>query len=183
MINTTHAMMIAATVGAATTVASASIAIQDDFGIFSPCNDAQVEVIWIGSDAGYTGELSWINPDPSATNPVLWTNKSAIQGQSYILPGTFGKGERVDFMYEVTQGGLDVFSTANENDWDQFFADDSNPHDVIVGIEDIRLPGGDSDHNDAMFRVVFNCGTTFVPTPGSFALLGAGGLLVGRRRR
>ena len=183
MFNKTHAMMIAAAISSTASVASASVAIQDDFGIFSPCDNAQVEVIWVGSDAGYTGELSWINPEPSATDTVLWTNKAAIQGQSFILPRTFGQGERVDFTYEVTLGGLDVFSTANENDWGQFFADDSNPHDVLVGIEDIRLPGGDSDHNDAMFRVVFNCGTTFVPTPGTFALLGAGGLMLGRRRR
>lgn len=183
MFNKAHAIIIAAGICSAASIASASIAIPDDIGVYAPCDNVQAEVFWIGSDAGYTGELSWVNPDPSAADPVLWTNKSAIQGQSFIIPRTFGQGERVDFNYEVVVGGLDFFSTANESDWGQFTVDASDPHNVIVGIEDIRLPGGDSDHNDAMFRVEFTCGTNVVPTPGSLALLGASGMLLGRRRR
>ena len=186
MFNKSHAMMIAAAVAWAGTAANASIAIQEDLGIFAPCDDALAQVIWVGSEAGYTGELSWLNTDQSGNDPVLWTNKSAIEGQSYIIPHTFAQGERVDFNYEIILGGLDFFSTANANDWAQFEIDASDPLNVLVGIEDIRLPGGDDDLNDAMFRVAFECDTiptTPVPTPGSLALLGAGGLMFTRRRR
>jgi len=178
----TRISMIVMAMGCAATVSSATITVQDDPGIFAPCEDSTAHVVWIGSDAGYTGELSWINTQENATKEVLWTNHSATPGQRYDLPGTFAAGERLDFEYEIIAGGLDLFSTADVNDWGQFSVDATDPMNVIVGIEDIRLPGGDSDHNDAMFRVVFECGST-VPAPGSLALLGGGVLMMGRRRR
>lgn len=180
--NKAYATMVMAGICAAASMSNASIAITEDLGIFSPCDDAQVEVIWLGSDAGFTGELSWINPYENGNDIALWTNHSADVGDSFVLPGTFALGERVDFSYEIIAGELDLFSTANEADWAQFKIDASDPHDVLVGIEDIRLPGGDSDHNDAMFRVVFTCGSN-VPAPGSLALLGVGGLMMVKRRR
>lgn len=178
--NKAYATMVMAGICSAASMSNASIAITEDLGIFSPCDDAQVEVIWIGSDSGFTGELSWVNPFENGTNIALWTNHSADVGDSFILPGRFALGERIDFSYEITAGQLDFFSTANEADWAQFKIDASNPLDVVVGIEDTRFPGGDNDHNDAMFRVVFSHP---VPTPGSLALLGAGGLMMTKRRR
>ncbi len=174
--------MVGLAIGCAAAVSSASIVIQEDLGIFAPCEDASAYVVWIGSDAGYTGELSWINTLENGSDVVLWTNRSATPGQRFDLPGTFALGERLDFKYEIIAGGLDLFSTADENDWGQFNIDASDPLSVIVGIEDIRLPGGDSDFNDAMFEVAFDCGTV-VPAPGTLALLGAGGLVGLRRRR
>lgn len=182
MMNKAYATMVMAGICGAASMASASIAITEDPGIISPCNDAQVEVIWIGSDAGYTGELSWVNPLENGSNIALWTNHSASAGDSFVLPGTFAEGQRIDFVYEIISGGIDIFSTANESDWGQFSVDASDPHNVIVGIEDIRLPGGDSDFNDAQFHVKFTCAPN-VPAPGAMALLGAGGLMMGRRRR
>lgn len=172
--------MIATAMGVSS--AAASIAVPDDFEIVAPCDNARVEVVWIDSAADFIGELSWVNPDGTGNDVVLWTNQSAVDGQSVFLPGTFDQGQRVDFSYQIIAGVADVFSTANEADWGQFTIDDSDPHDVIVGIEDVRLPDGDADFNDAQFHVIFSCGNT-VPTPGSLALLGAGGVLVGRRRR
>jgi hypothetical protein len=176
-----QSVVIAMSIFGCVTVASANVPIYDEISIITPCDNAQVEVFWMGSDAGYTGELSWINPLESGNDIALWTNHSAIEGQSFILPGLFTLGQRVDFSYEIIQGQQDFFSTANESDWGQFIVDDSNPVDVWVGIEDIRLPGGDSDHNDASFRVVFS--HPAVPAPGAMALLGAGGLMFTRRRR
>lgn len=161
--------------------ASASIAQFEDPGIFSPIENGQAQVIWVGSHAGYTGELSWFNDGLITSTTPLWTNKSATFGQSYIIPRLFSQGERVDFNYEVIKGGLDLFSTANEKDWSQFIVDASNPFDVMVGVEDIRYPRGDMDHNDSVFRVVFTAAQ--VPGPGSFALLGGGCLMMMRRRR
>ena len=183
MNNKSHAIMMITTMCAAASMANASIVTPDEPGIFAPCDNAQAEIFWIGSDAGYTGELSYINPQESGNDISLWTNHSATAGQSVILPGLFNAGDRLDFSYEVIRGGLDFFSTANEADWGQFSIDATNPHDVYVGIEDIRLPGGDSDHNDAEFHIVFTCDVPATPTPGTAALLGAGGLMIGRRRR
>lgn len=153
----------------------------EDPAIISPFANSQVEVFWVGSDAGYTGELNWINPGVAASPVALWTNKSASPGDSYILPKLYGFGERVDFSYEIIHGSYDFFSTANEQDWSQFVVDASNPLDVLVGIEDIRYPGGDMDHNDSVFRVVFTEGV--VPAPGAMALLGGGCLMMLRRKR
>lgn len=178
--NKSTSALVTITVFGCAGLASAGIPVFDDPSLTVPCDDAQVDVIWMGSSAGYTGELSWIDPGAQRSPVVLWTNHSAVQGQSFTLPGLFSAGERIDFSYEIIQGQYDFFSTANENDWSQFSVDDSNPLDVIVGIEDIRFPSGDMDHNDAMFRVVFSHP---VPTPGTMALIGTGGLIMTRRRR
>jgi hypothetical protein len=160
--------------------ASADIVQPTDPGIFSPFDNAQVYVSWISSDAGYTGELQWIDTAFEGGPQTLWTNKSATSGQQFELTRLFSAGERVDFRYEIIAGGIDLFSTGVQNDWAQFSVDASDPLDVIVGIEDIRYPDGDMDHNDAIFRVSFSQAT--VPAPGAFALMGLGGLLVSGRR-
>ncbi len=185
MKTTSFAVMIAAVVGGSCSIASASVPIPEDPGIFAPCDNVHAEIVWVGSSAGYTGQLSYISPESLGDGVSLLTNKSATVGQRYQLPGTFSQGQRLDFSYDVIVGGLDFFSTAIESDWMQFSVDASNPHSVLVGIEDIRLPGGDSDYNDAQFRVDFSCETPPNPTPspGTFALLGASGLMLGRRRR
>lgn len=162
-------------------LAQAGIAAPPSLGIFAPCDDAQAEIFWVGSNAGYTGELSWINPDFEQAPVSLWTNHNATEGQSFILPRLFAQGERLDFSYKIIAGQYDFFSTADERDWPQFTVDASNPLDVLVGIEDIRLPRGDGDHNDAVFRVVFTHPN--VPAPGAIALLGGGCLVMSRRRR
>lgn len=168
-------------VGGFVGIASADVASPPGFGIFSPFDNAQAEVIWVGSDAGYTGDLRWVNPATSASPTTLWSNHSATPNQSFLLPGVFAQGERLDFVYEITRGNYDLFATANERDWNQFTIDASNPLDVLVGIEDIRLPNGDADYNDSVFRVVFR--EASVPAPGALALLGGGCLMMGRRRR
>ena len=179
----TRISLFAAVVGSASTLASAAIVVPEDPGIYAPCEGARAHVIWIGSDAGYTGELSFLDTSsPTASVETLFNNHASTPGDRIDLPGTFAQGQRLDFRYEITVGGLDVFSTDDENDWAQFSVDASDPERVRVGIEDIRLPAGDEDYNDAVFEVVFECGST-VPAPGSLALLGAGGLMVGRRRR
>lgn len=159
----------------------AGIYVAQDPGIFSPFDNAQVDVIWGSSSAGYTGELQWVETAFESSPQTLWTNKNATPSQTFRVPRLFASGERVDFRYEIISGGIDAFSTNIVADWPQFVVDDSDPLNVIVGVEDIRYPSGDMDHNDAMFRVVFS--QAVVPSPGSMALLGAGGLFMVRRRR
>ena len=161
--------------------ATAGIIQYDDPGIFSPFDNAQAEVVWVGSSAGYTGNLDWVNPDLESPDTTLWTNKSAKVDQRFMIPMLYSEGQRVDFTYEIIRGRKDAFSTADISDWGQFRVDSTDPLDVLVGIEDIRLPRGDSDYNDSVFRVVFS--QAVVPAPGAYALIGGGCLLMSRRRR
>ena len=87
----------------------------------------------------------------------------------------------MDFRYEIISGNIDAFETFDPTDWPQFEVDASDPLSVVVGVEDIRYPSGDMDHNDAIFRVVFS--QAAVPSPGSLALIGVGGVFMARRRR
>jgi len=161
--------------------ANAGVYNPSDPSIFSPYANAQVDFVWVNSDAGYTGELQWVDTAFEAAPSTMWTNKSASTGQTFRASRLFSMGERVDFRYEIIVGGIDSFASYEQADWYQFNVDASNPYDVIVGVEDIRYPSGDMDHNDAVFRVVFSQAT--VPSPGSIALFGAGGLFMVRRRR
>ena len=160
---------------------SASADIYNDPGVFAPFGNAQVDFVWVSSNAGYTGEVQWVDTAFESGSRTLWTNHDATREQVYRVPRLFGAGERVDFRYEIIRGRLDVFETFDESDWSQFSIDDSDPLNVIVGIEDIRYPNGDMDHNDAVFRVVFS--QAAVPAPGALALLGTSGLFLARRRR
>ena len=171
---------IALAITSAATIANADIATPADPGIFSPFDNAQVRVTFLGSSAGYTGVMNWINTDFESGGLALLNNHESATGESVFLPGTFAAGERIDFSYEVIRGGLDIFKTSEAADWAQFQIDASDPNNVWIGVEDIRLPGGDSDYNDAVFQVSF---IQTVPSPGSMALLGTGVLMVSRRRR
>jgi len=185
MIRTTIAAA-AVTIAAAPGLAGAGLAPMAEPAVLSPIDDAVVTVEWIGSSAGYTGNLNWIDAtraesgDVVLTRATLWDNKSAEAGQSWRIPRLFAQGERVDFEYDIIKGKIDSFSTPSPDDAGQFMADATDPFRVIVGIEDIRLPGGDADFNDAVFAVSF---APAVPAPTGMAIVALGGLLAVRRRR
>lgn len=160
---------------------SASADIYNDPGVFAPFGNAQVDFIWGSSSAGYTGELQWVDTAFEGAPQALWTNHNATPEQIYRVPRLFAAGERIDFRYEIVNGQIDAFESYDELDWIQFRVDDSDPLNVVIGVEDIRYPSGDMDHNDAIFRIVFTQAS--VPTPGSLALIGAGGVFMTRRRR
>ncbi len=172
--------IIAMAITSAATIAHADIATPADPGIFSPFDNAQAEITFLSQSAGYTGVMNWINTELESGVMGLHNNHESASGSSVIIPTLFEAGERIDFSYEVIRGGLDIFSTNQSADWAQFKVDASDPMNVIIGVEDIRLPGGDADFNDAVFQVSF---TQTVPAPGSFALLGTGLAMVSRRRR
>ena len=167
-------------VGIAGSHAAADIVFEDP-AVFAPFDNAQVDFVWGYSRAGYTGELRWVDNVFDAEPVTLWNNKSAARSQTFRATRLFSKGERVDFQYEVIKGRKDTFSNYVENDWSQFKIDSSDPLSVRVGVEDIRYPRGDMDHNDAVFSIVFS--QAAVPAPGAVALLGLGGLIGIRRKR
>lgn len=170
------------TLAAVSVIACSGAALADvtDPAIIAPFEFSQVEIQWIGSRASYTGNLQWIDPAVSTVGGTLFDNKTAATGESYEIPRLYAQGERVDFVYDIVRGGLDTFSTAVEEDWIQFRVDATDATNVLVQIEDIRLPRGDADYNDAEFRVVF---TQSIPAPGSLALLGLAPACALRRRR
>jgi hypothetical protein len=145
-------------------------------GLFSPFDNASATVAFVGSNAGYTGELAWISSVDNRSGLFVFNNKQSFAGESFTLPGLFAKGEEVLFRYEVIRGGLDAF--ASDTDRAQFRFTAISETEYLVGVEDIRLPKGDADYNDVEFRVSF----APVPTPGSLALLGLGGLFIRRKR-
>lgn len=173
----TQAALIAMTAMSVSSLAHADIA---DPGIITPFDNAQVSVTWLGALSSYTGDLTWLNADTATVSPVLFNNKTAEVNDSRSLGVALNEGDRFDFIYEIVAGGLDVFSTAEQRDWNQFRVTEINETTFQVNIEDIRLPRGDADYNDAVFEVSF---ARTIPAPGSLALLGFGGALMGRRRR
>lgn len=183
---TTTTITAAALIAVASGAASADLAIGTDPVILSPYDDAAATVEWVGSSAGYTGELNWLDAamggsaDITVTPTTLWDNKNASTGQSWRVPRLFDRGERVDFEYDIVKGGIDAFSTRRADDIAQFRVDDTDPTRVIVGVEDIRLPGGDADFSDAVFAVAFS---PAVPAPSGAACLALAGVLGARRRR
>ena len=178
----TRIAIVSAAIGTMTLLSSgASADVYADPGVFAPFGNAQVDFVWVDSNAGYTGELQWVDTAFEGAPQTIWTNHNAQSGQTHRVSRLFEMGERIDFRYEITNGGIDVFATYVENDWAQFSVDASDPYNVLVGIEDIRYPNGDMDHNDAIFRIVFT--QAAVPAPGALALLSMGGLLAFPRRR
>jgi len=160
---------------------SSADVVATDPAILAPFEFTEVSVEWIGSSTGYKGELDWVNPDIPNVPTMLWDNKSAESGQTFNAPRLYTQGERVDFTYDIVRGKDDFFSTAVQDDWAQFRIDDSDPLNVVVGIEDIRLPGGDSDFNDVMFRVRFS--QSAIPAPGAMGLLAMELIALVRRKR
>lgn len=145
-------------------------------GLYSPFDHASATITFVGSSAGYTGELAWISSIEDRSGLFVFNNKQSFAGESFTLPALFARGEEVLFRYEVIRGGLDSF--ASDTDRAQFRFTAISETEYLVGVEDIRLPRGDADYNDVEFRVSF----AQVPTPGSLALLGLGGLCVRRKR-
>jgi hypothetical protein len=170
---TTAAAVIAATAFAAT----ADVTDYSEGPIISPYA-ASFTVDFVSSSAGWTGQLSWLSNTESQTPFLLMSNKSDPNAAPTQV-ATVGAGEAVLFQYEITRGTHNIFRQDDEVGGNQFRHQWTSDNTARLFVEDIKLPGGDADYNDAVFDVVF----TPVPTPGTVAIAGlAGGLLIKRRR-
>ena len=165
---TTAAIAFAATVASADMSPGPIVARQD----------STFTVDFVSSSAGWTGELSWLSNVESEGPMLLMSNRSDPNAAPTQV-GSAEAGEALYFQYEITHGGLNTFRQDDAVGANQFRHQWLNDLTARLFVEDIKLPGGDADYNDAVFDVTF----TPVPTPGTFAMAGlAGGLLIRRRR-
>lgn len=142
--------------------------------------DSDFSVRLISSDAGWTGELSWLSNIESEASPVLlMTNKSSTNAPPTQV-GTVAAGEALYFQYEITNGTQNTFRQDETEGAQQFKYEWMSENIARLFVEDIKLPGGDADYNDAVFEIAF----TPVPTPGVLAMAAiSGGLFIKRRRK
>lgn len=161
-------------------IAAADV-IAEDPAILAPFEFTEVSVEFMGSSAGYTGELNWIDPDLPNVSTTLFNNHQSIVGDSYTIPRLFTQGERVDFTYNIIAGADDRFSTSNPDDWNQFRIDDTDPTALIVAVEDLRPTSTDADYNDVIFRVRFF--QSVIPAPGALGFFAMTSIALVRRYR
>jgi len=153
-----------------------------DSGLITPFDNAQVSFEWVMSRAGYTGDLSAAIPNLTGESVFVFNNKAARPGETVVLSHVFNAGDPVHLTYEVTRGARDVFSTSDTDGLAQFrftqVASGPGSAELLVGVEDIRLPGGDSDFDDVVVRMRF----AQLPSPAGLTVLAFGAALCRRRR-
>lgn len=143
-------------------------------------DQTEVTLRFVGSDAAWTGELYWIDQgNASSLIGPIFNNHASAPGDAFTLPGLFNAGDELLFAYEVITGEENMFRMDDAGAINQFAVEALGGGIHRMFIEDIKLPGGDHDYNDAIFDIE----TRLVPTPGSVALLGMAGAFAGFRRR
>jgi PEP-CTERM motif len=88
---------------------------------------------------------------------------------------------------QMTDGNYAYSDDETSNGQFAFFKPSSVNGELLFGIEDVNVPGGDRDFNDVSGQLLFTGGNleTTVPEPSTYALMAAGlfGLGVVSRRR
>ena len=141
-------------------------------GLFAAGGDVTVEIL--ESSAGYTSELHLDSP----VSMFIGTSRDL---GTIVNLGSFTAGTEMIFRLFVRDTEQSYFTGAASRNPDGIIHANvtwESPNVAVVGFEDI-YGGGDADYNDCTFRFT----GVAVPTPGSAALFGLGGLLVARRRR
>ncbi len=139
--------------------------------------DSEFSVRLVSSSAGWTGWLSYIGNIEG--EPALMLSNKGDKNAAPTLVGRVQAGEALYFQYEITKGTLNTYRQDDEVGAQQFRHEWISDTTARLFVEDIKLPGGDRDDNDAVYDVSFNP----VPTPGTLAMgLASAGLLVKRRR-
>jgi hypothetical protein len=144
-----------------------------DFGDVLYASGGEVTVEILSSSAGYTSDLSLVSPAEiyigSNRDTGLVTNLGVYAAGTEMLFQLFVRDTEQAYFTGPAARNPDGIIHANVV-WE-------GPNTAVVGFEDI-FGGGDMDYNDCTFRF-----TGVIPTPGSVALFGVGGLLLARRRR
>ncbi|WP_338849018.1 DUF4114 domain-containing protein [Massilia sp. W12] len=169
---------LAAVFAAATLNAHAAIEIVGGRLIVADTGD--VNVTFLGSDAGYTDVVFFENDGRK-----LFTGHSTPVGSSINL-GSFARGTELTFRMHVSNTGDNFFTgpaSANPDNLIHAHASLDDNGNAVLGFEDI-LGGGDRDYNDIQLRV----SNVAAPVPEAetwgLMLAGLGGLgLIARRKK
>ena len=161
-------------VAATLAVVAAAAPAMADFGdgLYAAGGDVTVEIL--ASSAGYTSDLSLYSP------ATIYVGSNRDLGLVVNL-GAFASGTEMVFQLFVRDTEQAYFTGPGSRNPDEIIHANvtwESANVAIVGFEDIH-GGGDFDYNDCTFRFT----GVAVPTPGSLALAGLGGLLSVRRRR
>ena len=178
--STIHAVLFAAAVSGIAGSASAGYADRDE-GLLFARNASSVTIELIERRAGWNGELSVINVDAESVEDqtsFLLSNRGHDRNR-IVDVGTFDAGEAILFQYEVVSGQRNIFRMDDEAGLRQFRHEWLDADTARLYVEDIKLPGGNKDYNDAVYELNFSA----VPTPGALGVAAAGLALVARRRR
>ncbi len=170
---------VALALGTLASVSSAAI-VPVDGPIVSPF-ESRAEVTFVSRNAGWVGQLSILPSanDLSGAAPQAVMRNDAKKSDPAVDIGTFARGESLFFQYTIITGTPGSYEQNDPTEAKQFRHAWLNDHTARLFVEDIRLPGGDRDYNDAIFDVTF----TAVPSPGAVATAALGGLMMIRRRR
>lgn len=133
-----------------------------------PDGKYHASAVFVGSNAGFKGVVSLIEAGEGGPDAgeMIFHNHLTPPGHQVDL-GAFDAGRHLRFAYEVMSGRPDLFRMDRPEDRNQFAYTILKPGVFRVGVEDIRLPGGDHDYNDMVFDVY----VTTIPAPaGTMAL-------------
>ncbi len=171
--------MTGAALIALTTVPLTAAADLVDGPIIAPY-DARVSVGFVSQSAGWVGELSWIGTLDTPVSPTFIMDNRASPDDPAIPIAEVRRGDILLFQYEIVSGTPNIYRQDDTYGALQFKHQWISNDIAQLHIEDIELPGGDQDFNDAVYAVTF----TPLPAPGSTALFCTGlALLVQRKRQ
>jgi hypothetical protein len=150
--------------------------ISSDQFAFAP-SPGDVAVQYLGHSASYQNTLFQF----SLANVVFNNYADALGAVKVVTNAT----SPLEFILKVDKFGdgsdVSYISSTIDADHEQIKLLSVGDGSFILGFEDIRLPDGDKDYNDMVFRV------TVVPEPSTYALmlggLGVAGWMARRRKR
>ncbi len=120
--------------------------------------DSEFSVRLVSSSAGWTGWRELLRADTAMEyigniegEPALMLSNKGDKNAAPTLVGRVQAGEALYFQYEITKGTLNTYRQDDEVGAQQFRHEWISDTTARLFVEDIKLPGGDRDDNDAVY--------------------------------